>query len=136
MVVAIPLGDRCFNTPPPTPPRCLAILRRFWFFDENYKSEDAINRRLYNNHCFVLTAIYRASYPNRTVLRCIGEGLLFLIYRKIKGSRPLHLYIASFSVGVKSPEVATTLLTRARHFSTLRDATRTSEMSLILNFEF
>jgi hypothetical protein len=38
------------------------------FFDENYKEEDAINRRLYNNHCFVLTAIYRVSYPNRTVL--------------------------------------------------------------------
>jgi hypothetical protein len=72
------------------------------------------------------------------------------VYRKIKGSRPLHLYVASFSVGVclekslhlgkalgaslslwektaflaKSPEVATTLLTRARHFSTLRDAIR------------
>jgi hypothetical protein len=41
---------------------------RLRFFDENYKEEDAINRRLYNNHCFVLTTIYRFSYPNRTVL--------------------------------------------------------------------
>jgi hypothetical protein len=41
---------------------------RLRFFDEYYKSEDAINRRLYNNHCFVLTAINRVSYPNRTVL--------------------------------------------------------------------
>jgi hypothetical protein len=37
---------------------------RLRFFDENYKEEDAINRRLYNNHCFVLTTIYRVSYPN------------------------------------------------------------------------
>jgi hypothetical protein len=30
--------------------------------------KDAINRRLYNNQFFVLTAIYRVSWLNRTVL--------------------------------------------------------------------
>ncbi|WP_292710463.1 MULTISPECIES: hypothetical protein [unclassified Nostoc] len=30
--------------------------------------EDAINRRLYNNQSFVLTAIYRVSWLNRTIL--------------------------------------------------------------------
>ncbi|QFS45575.1 hypothetical protein [Nostoc sphaeroides] len=30
--------------------------------------KDAINRRLYNNQSFVLTAIYRVSFFKRTVL--------------------------------------------------------------------
>ncbi len=30
--------------------------------------KDAINRRLYNDQSFVLTAIYRVSFLNRTVL--------------------------------------------------------------------
>ncbi|WP_292704443.1 MULTISPECIES: hypothetical protein [unclassified Nostoc] len=30
--------------------------------------KDAINRHLYNNQFFVLTAIYRVSWLNRTVL--------------------------------------------------------------------
>jgi hypothetical protein len=47
---------------------------RLRFFDENYKEEDAINRRQDNNHCFVLTAIYRVSYPNRTVLEAFPVG--------------------------------------------------------------
>jgi hypothetical protein len=58
----------CLNLKVATLPNTLAILARLRFFDENYKEEDAINRRLYNNHCFVLTAIYRVFYPNRTVL--------------------------------------------------------------------
>jgi hypothetical protein len=53
-----------FDFPLPVSPNTA----RLRFFDENYKEEDAINRRLYNNHCFVLTTIYRFSYPNRTVL--------------------------------------------------------------------
>ncbi|MCC5631461.1 hypothetical protein LC613_27290 [Nostoc sphaeroides CHAB 2801] len=32
------------------------------------RSKDAINRRLYKNQSFVLTAIYRVSCLNRTVL--------------------------------------------------------------------
>jgi hypothetical protein len=41
---------------------------RLRFFDENYKEEDAINRRQYEAIIIVETAIYRVSYPNRTVL--------------------------------------------------------------------
>ncbi|QFS45111.1 hypothetical protein GXM_02586 [Nostoc sphaeroides CCNUC1] len=33
------------------------------------RSKDAINRRLYKNQSFVLTAIYRVSCLNRTVLK-------------------------------------------------------------------
>jgi len=37
-------------------------------FHENFRSQDAINRRLYKNQSFVETAIYRVSCLNRTVL--------------------------------------------------------------------
>ncbi len=41
---------------------------RLRFFDENSRSKDGINRRLYKDQSFVLTAINRVSCFNRTVL--------------------------------------------------------------------